>query len=99
MGVTDGIEFLRVTKPGPVAAVIGALASEQYDYQSPESIAHSAGLPSEEVGRILVEHSDLVRKPLIPIEGGRPLFTLANRRPGWRERYAIIRSFLTKTLP
>ena len=80
--------------------VLGALAIEpEYEFRSPEAVARVSGLPIEEVTPILEGNPALIRRPMIPLENGRPLFTLAVRRPSWREKYTVIRSFLTKTMP
>lgn len=79
-----------------VSAVFSALASPEYDFRSPEGISRETGLPIEEVNQVLADNADLIRRPLVQPADGRPLFTLAGREPGWRERYMQVRSYLTK---
>ena len=81
--------------------ILGALSDSDYDFRSPRGIAEQVGATEDDVLSVL---DDLVtrgeaRRPRVPVEGGRPLFTLNSHRPDWREHWAIIRAFLMRTAP
>jgi hypothetical protein len=94
--MADRLNMTSIVNPAEVLAVVETLADTAYDYQSPDGISDHTGIEVEDVAVILDAYGHLFRVPTAPIHGGRELYTLACRPPGWREHYTIVRAFLAK---
>ena len=79
--------------------VLQALSNPSWDFRTVAGIAKEAGLSERDVEKVLGENPRLFRRSAVPDPLGRPIYTLQAKPVGSRERIAILRMFLTKSIP
>jgi hypothetical protein len=87
----------QITNPEEVK-VFEALADKQWDFWTVPGIVKETGLSENRVKEVVAKYPDLIRESAIPDTEGRRLFTLRSRPVKFRERLAMIRAFLAKSL-
>jgi hypothetical protein len=75
-------------------SVLAELADPRWEFRTVEGLASALGVSETDVEAALVRLGDSVREPVTPDGSGRRLFTIAERRPSWRERYLHLRARL-----
>ena len=74
--------------------VLLALGDPRWQFRTVDGLARATGATPGQVRALLVELHDRVRQPLAPDPDGRELYTLASRRPTWKEHYMHLRNRL-----
>ena len=79
--------------------VFEALEDPQWDFRTVPGIARETGLAPKQVATIIAQHRELTREAALPDRDGQPLFTLAERKPSWREHVTYIEASWSNTIP
>jgi hypothetical protein len=79
-----------------VESVFDAVADERWDFRTVDGIARETTLDPELIRHILDTRTDLFRRSFVNTEGGKTLYTLANRPEKLRERLAEIQQYLAR---
>ena len=78
--------------------VVATLEDARWDFRTLEGIAKDTGLTKERIQQILESHAEIVRKSAIPDRLGRELYTLRSRPMKGRELFALVRTFVSKSV-
>lgn len=82
-----------------LAKVAAALKDPRWDFRTVRGIAREVNAPEEAVAEVLDDPPDVVRWVAATNENGEQLLTEASRPVTRREKYLMLRSALTKSLP
>lgn len=83
----------------PDEAVMATLSDPRWEFRTVEGIVRATGLDVQTVRDVIRRNSEHVRGPLVPDERGREIYTLASRKPSWKERYLYLRSAFLGRVP
>ena len=76
--------------------VFEALDDPEWDFRTIDGLTRATGLSQDRIEQILREYRPLVRQAAV-LNRGRELYTLASRRPKFRELLSTARAFIAKT--
>lgn len=96
--IQDDTDWKGVSMNADERKVIEALANPEWDFRTVAGIARETGLNLSYVKETLGKFPQLIRHCDVPDKDGRLLYTLSNRPKKFRERLALFRVFLTKSL-
>ena len=89
-------DWRRAVSESEARQVFKALSDPQWDFRTIDGLARSTGLAEDRIEQILREYRPLVRQSAV-LDRGRDLYTLASRRPKFRELLSTARAFIAKS--
>ncbi len=97
LGGSASKDWRRAVSDSEARQVLEALGDPQWDFRTIEGLARSTGLSEGRVEDILHQYHPFIRQSAVLDRRGRGLYTLASRRPKFRELLSTARAFIAKS--
>ena len=95
--ISDTADWTGAVKEPDARRVFEALADKNWDFRTITGLAASTGLTEDRIIEILRQYHVYIRRSLVLDRQGRELYTLASRRPSFREWLSNTRAFISKS--